>query len=334
MKLSISVDRNSNIGVYRQIAEQIREAIGNGTLNPGDKLPTERELCESLNLARGTVNKAYEELKRSNIIEVIQGSGSFVRIEKEVPEIDRKEMVAGYIDEFLTRLEALNFTPAEIQALVDIAISERGNPERKVNIATIDCNEESLAVFKVQFSSFTNITVKMFLLDDMLKYSNPEKVFEDYEIIITTTTHYEQVAGMIHSLKERICKAAVSPTQDTVISIATIPKSFRIGAIVRSNNFKNLLVTRLESMNIDISNVEFAFEEDTRKTDKLILEKDVLIIPHFLLLNNQKLLKQLHYFSGRGGNVIDFRYEIERGSLIYIEERVHKLLSDSAANKP
>jgi len=334
MELSISIDRNSNIGVYKQIAEQICEAVENGTLKPGDRLPTERELCASLNLARGTVNKAYEELKRSHFIEVIQGSGSFVRKEKVVPEIDRKELVAGYIEEFLTRLEALNFTPGEIQALVDIAISERGNPQRKVNIATIDCNEESLAVFKEQFSSFANITVRMFLLDDIVKYSNPEKVFEDYEIIITTITHYEQVVGMIHSLKDRLFKAAVSPTQETIILIATVPKDYKIGMIIRSNNFKNLMLTRLESMNIDISKVEFAFEEDTRKVDKLLLERDVLIIPHFLLLNNPKLASQLHYFNGRGGNVIDFRYQIEKGSLIYIEERIYKLLSEAAVNKP
>ncbi|MEN6315362.1 MAG: GntR family transcriptional regulator [Clostridiaceae bacterium] len=329
MEFCISIDRNSSMGVYRQIAGQIREAIENGTLKPGERLPTERELCVSLNLARGTVNKAYEELKRDNVIEVIQGSGSFVRKEKKITETYRKELAGGYIEEFLTSLETLNFTPGEIQALVDLAISERANPQKKVNIATIDCNEESLAVFKEQFSSFANITVRMFLLDDMLKYSNPEKVFEDYDIIITTITHYEQVAGMIHSLKDRICKAAVSPTQDTVISIATVPKSFKIGMIVKSNNFKNLMYTRLESMNIDISKVESAFEDDLRKVDKLLLECDVLIIPHFLLLNNQKLEKQLHYFRGRGGNIIDFRYQIERGSLIYIEERAHKLLSES-----
>lgn len=82
-------------------------------------------------------------------------------------------------------------------------------------------------------------------------------------------------------------------------------------------------------MNIDISKVESAFEEDLRKVDKLLLESDVLIIPHFLLLNNQKLARQLHYFRGRGGNVIDFRYQIERGSMIYIDERVHRLLSET-----
>lgn len=330
MDFIISIERNSNTGVYRQIAGQIREAVENGTLKPGQRLPTERELCVSLNLARGTVNKAYEELKRDNVIEVIQGSGSFVRKKSKITEADRKQLADGLIEEFLARLEALNFTPGEIQALVELAISERANPQRKVNIATIDCNEESLAVFREQFSSFANITVRMFLLDDMLKYSSPEKVFEDYDVIITTITHYEQVAGMLHSLRERICKAAVSPTQDTVISIATIPKDFRIGMIVRSNNFRNLMYTRLESMNIDISKVESAFEDDARKVDKLLLECDALIIPHFLLLDNRQLERQLHYFRGRGGNVIDFRYQIERGSLIYIEERVHKLLSESA----
>lgn len=327
MDISINIDRDSNLSIYKQIAEQLREAVSKGIMMPGDRLPTERELSCSLNLARGTIKKAYEELEKNSIIEVIQGNGSFIRRRKEIIKADRKEMADNYIDEFLTRLESLDFTPYEIKAMVDIAISERGNPQRKVKIATIDCNEESLAIFMEQFVNFDNIIVKMFLLDETIKYSNPEKVFDDYDIIITTVTHYEQVTGIIPSLRDRLFKVAVSPTQETVIKIATIPKDSKIGMIVRSSNFKNLMLTRLDSMNIDTGKVDYAFEIDIPKVDKLLSEMNVIIIPHFLLLNNQKLTSQLHYFSGRGGNVIDFCYQIEAGSLIYIEEQVNKLLS-------
>lgn len=331
MELNVNIDRNSGISVYQQIADQIQDAINSGALAPGDRLPTERELSERLSLARGTVKKAYEMLKNRGIIEIIQGSGTFVNKEKEITDEDKKEMVASYLNDFLNKLEALKFTPGEIQAMVDIALSHRENPHKKINIATIDCNEESLAVFKEQFSGFKNIAVRMFLLDDIVVYSNPERVFVDYNIIITTLTHFEQVISIIPSLKERVFKVAVSPTEETVIMIATAPKESKIGMIVRSENFKNLMMARLNAMNIDISKVKVSFENDPTQMDKLLLEMDVLIIPHFLLLSNQKLARQLHYFKGRGGIVIDFRYQIEVGSLIYIEERVHKLLHDFAA---
>ncbi len=329
MDFRINIERNSKTGVYSQIASQIQQAVEDGLLLPGTRLPTERELGESLNLARGTVSKAYDVLRKNDIIEVIQGSGSYVKTKAEITNGYKKELVASYIEEFLGKMQELNITTDEIRALIDIAISEKKNPQRKVTIATIDCNEESLAVFKEQFASFPNITVKIFLIDDILKYSSPEKVFQYYDIIITTITHYEQIAGILHSLKDRVCKAAVSPTQETVISISTIPKDHKIGIIVRSNNFKNLMFTRLESMNIDISKVKFAFDDDLRKLDKLLIESDVLITPHFLLQDNVQLARQLHYFLGRGGNLIDFMYRIEEGSLIYIEERIKNLMAET-----
>jgi len=328
MKLSINIDKNSKESVYKQIAQQIYEAVINGILMPGDKLPTERELSENLHLARGTVNKAYEELKNRGVIQVVQGSGTFVSKKDDYSEEDRKEIADGYIDELLSKLEDLNFTPAEIKAMIDIAISQRQNPQIKVNIAVIECNPESLATFLEQFKSFPNTAVKPFMLDDVSKYLNPEKVFEDYDLIITTVTHYELIAGMMHTLKDRIFKVAVSPTQETIIKIATVPKDLQIGVIVRSENFRRLVNTRLASMNIDTEKIRFAFEDDPSEVDKLLLQMDILIIPHFLLLNNKRLEKQLHYFKGRGGEVIDFQYQMEEGSLIYIEEHVNKLLNE------
>jgi len=327
MELNIVIEKNKNISVYKQIAEQIREAIENGTLKPGDKLPTERELSDRLNVARGTINKAYEELRRSNCIEIIQGSGSFVSKRNAISKEEKKKLVAEYIDDFLTKLVALNYTMNEILAMVEHAISEREHQQKKLYIATVDCNVESLAIFSEQFSRFSNVTVKMFLLDDIVQFANPEEVFENYDIIITTTTHYEQLIGMIPSLKDRLFKAAVSPTEETIIKIATAPKDAKIGLIVKSVNFRDLMLARLKSLNIDFSRIWYAFEDDAPKVDKLLIEMDVLIISHYLYLNNKELAKQLRYFTARGGILIDFRYQIERGSLIHIEERIQNLLA-------
>jgi DNA-binding transcriptional regulator YhcF (GntR family) len=328
MKQIIDIDRNSGTGIYKQIAEQVREAVKKGVLRPGDRLPTERELSKSLGIARGTVNKAYEELKRSNVIEARQGSGSYIKTEKKKAGTDKRQLVASCIEEFLARMEALHVSPAETLALVGIAITQRENPRRKASIAVIDRNEESLALFKEQFSGYSGMEANYYLLDDMIKYPDAEMVFENYDAIITSIAHYEQVIGMVGSLKDRVLKVAVSPTQDTIIRIAEIPKDTRIGIIARNDSFKDLMITSLDLANIDTSKVYIALEDDTSQMAILILRMDVLIIPHFLLQDNQKLARQLHYFKGRGGGIIDFRCQIEAGSLIYIEERIRKILSE------
>jgi len=332
MKFIINIDKKSKESVYMQIARQIREAVQNGVLKPGDKLPTERELSKSLNLARGTVNKAYEELKKSGVIKVLQGSGSFVSKKEEYNYADRRKIAAGYIRELLLKLSELDFTPAEIRAMTDIALSRIENRVIKVNIALIECNPESLAAFCEQFESFPNVAVKLFMLDDVTRYSNPQDVFEDYDIIITTVTHFELVAGMLHGLRDRIFKVAVSPTQETIIKIAKAPKDSNIGVIVRSENFRRLVINRLLSMNIDAEKIKTAFEDDVDEVEKILMHSDVLIIPHFLLVNNRTLEDRLSHFRSRGKEVIDFQYHMEEGSLIYIEEHVKRLLNDTKRN--
>ena len=65
----ISVDRNSNIAIYKQIAISIINAINNGTLKAGAKLPSSRELSKLLGLHRKTIVAAYEELSAQDWIQ-------------------------------------------------------------------------------------------------------------------------------------------------------------------------------------------------------------------------------------------------------------------------
>ncbi|MBN9563188.1 MAG: PLP-dependent aminotransferase family protein [Alphaproteobacteria bacterium] len=56
---SIALDQTGGAPLYRQIYERVREAIGAGTLRPGEKLPSARSLASQLGIARGTADAAY-----------------------------------------------------------------------------------------------------------------------------------------------------------------------------------------------------------------------------------------------------------------------------------
>lgn len=63
---------------YTALAETIRQAINAGDFLPGDRLPSEAELCRSNGVSRGTVVKAIEQLVSEGFVHRKQGSGSFV----------------------------------------------------------------------------------------------------------------------------------------------------------------------------------------------------------------------------------------------------------------
>ena len=68
--------------LYRQIADGIREQIQRGELKPGDALPTESALQAAFGVSRVTVRQALRQLTEQQIIESIQGSGTYVKEER------------------------------------------------------------------------------------------------------------------------------------------------------------------------------------------------------------------------------------------------------------
>ena len=55
-------DRANAVPVFRQLYVRYRDAISSGQLKPGDRVPSVRALASELNLARGTVEAAYQLL--------------------------------------------------------------------------------------------------------------------------------------------------------------------------------------------------------------------------------------------------------------------------------
>ncbi len=69
---------------YRAIADALAEDVRRGTLAPGTRLPTHRELAWRLRVTIGTVSRAYAEAERRGLITGEVGRGTFVRSPKDV----------------------------------------------------------------------------------------------------------------------------------------------------------------------------------------------------------------------------------------------------------
>ena len=65
--------------LYMQIKENIQRKIEEGVYADGDKLPSERALCETFSVSRIPVRKALEMLESEGLIRSFQGKGSFVK---------------------------------------------------------------------------------------------------------------------------------------------------------------------------------------------------------------------------------------------------------------
>lgn len=79
------LDETNSTPLYRQLFEQIAEAIRSGAVGEGDRLPPTRELAGQLGLNRTTVSAAYDLLEAEGLIDGQVGRGSFVRAVPAAP---------------------------------------------------------------------------------------------------------------------------------------------------------------------------------------------------------------------------------------------------------
>lgn len=124
--------------LYEHIVERIRDEIATGTLGPGARLPSERELARALGVSRPSVREAIGALQNAGLVETRVGAGSFIAADA----LDRLADDPGEADtSVLAVLEAREAVEPQVAALA----ARRGQRERAVE-ALLDEMDELCAL--------------------------------------------------------------------------------------------------------------------------------------------------------------------------------------------
>ncbi len=125
------LDPRSGVPVYRQLIDQVLAGISSGTLGPGDRLPTVRQVAVDLSININTVVRAYKELEIRGVLSTQQGTGTFIT-DQDVPrdEADRQRRLSQLIGDLLARAGAEGFAAAEIRQALDDAAPDTDSKRR------------------------------------------------------------------------------------------------------------------------------------------------------------------------------------------------------------
>lgn len=83
--MKIMINMRSDVPIYVQIVEQVRQQVASGELKPGDQLLTVRALAADLRVNFNTVARAYRMLDEAHIISTQQGRGTYI-LDESPPE--------------------------------------------------------------------------------------------------------------------------------------------------------------------------------------------------------------------------------------------------------
>lgn len=317
--------KTGNTGpIYKQIADAIADKIQTGSLEAGYKLPTVRALADELDVACGTIKHAYEYLEEQGRIEMVQGSGSFVR-GKEEDNANRKEKAMAAIDGLFDQLQQLGFTPREMEIYLNLKL--RGLEEKydMVKVAVVDCNPETLQMIEMQLSQIGYVEPVVFPLSRIGEIA--EKLNDEYDLVITTTTHYTQVEQYIQDPK-KLVMVSMMPAVRTTISLAKVADEVRAGIFCASDAFAGVVRTNSEGMGKWSDYMPTYLLGMDGHLERFFEEVDLAILPEgWDAFASAKEKQAVNRFEADGGQVILYDYKIDKGSFIYVGAQIRKCMN-------
>lgn len=115
----LPIDPGSGLPIYRQIAEQVRRMVASGGLAAGDRVPSVRDLAQTLQINPLTVAKSYQELEQAGVLESRRGLGMFVAAAARDGRAKAREGLRPAAERFALDAAQAGLTPAEAAALVE-----------------------------------------------------------------------------------------------------------------------------------------------------------------------------------------------------------------------
>lgn len=109
----ISINYRDPRPIYEQVKFTLRRLILSGSMKPGDRLPSVREMSASLAVNPNTVQRAYRELEQEGYIYSVPGKGSFVADDNIVDQ-GRIDALLRQFDEAVTELSFMGFSREDL----------------------------------------------------------------------------------------------------------------------------------------------------------------------------------------------------------------------------
>jgi GntR family transcriptional regulator, transcriptional repressor for pyruvate dehydrogenase complex len=191
---------HENSKVYLEIVKQLRMMIHSDNLKPGDRIPSERELTERLNVGRSSVREALRSLELLGLIETRRGEGTFIRDFKG-------HRLVELLSTFILQDEEAKQDVHETKYLIELdclrLIVQRNNDEKLNNFYQWMQNnqfDDDEYFFNIVTLSENRLILRIWLIlkdyDAALKIQKKELPRENYFALIQSLIKKDQ-AGII-----------------------------------------------------------------------------------------------------------------------------------------
>lgn len=309
----LEIHKQDGTPIYLQLKRQIERLIRAGIWEKGHRLPTERELAESLGISRNTVSLAYNELKEEGILSSHQGRGTFVAGgEDDYHEGTREERLLRAIDLAMEQGLDLGFNLDEFMAFAADYARRKKEMLRQIKVAFIECNREQLDYFSKELELGSGVTIVPVLMDDFRRDpSNVNARLAGVDLVVTTFFHLQEVRRMIGDPQREVLGIALDPQLETIVRIARLPRDIRVGMVCLSRDFADRVQRSVQSAGINIQ-IQAATTRNQAELAAFLKDLDACIVSP-----GRKVEVEALFPPGR--EIIEFIYKPDAGSINMLE---------------
>jgi GntR family transcriptional regulator len=120
--IEFRLDARSGVPTYLQLVQQVKQALRLGILQPGDQLPTVKEVVGALAINPNTVLKAYRELDLEGVTEGRRGQGTFISEDQPAAAPADYAALRSALWRWIERARAAGLDEESIRALVAMTV--------------------------------------------------------------------------------------------------------------------------------------------------------------------------------------------------------------------
>ena len=123
--MNIIISNSSNMPLYEQVKEQIKNGIVSNELKTGELLPSIRSLARDLKISVITTKNAYEELEKEGYVETIPGKGTYVANKNaEIIKDEQLQKIEQLIDKAVAIAKISSISKKEMKEILNILYGE------------------------------------------------------------------------------------------------------------------------------------------------------------------------------------------------------------------
>ena len=274
--IKFNLDKEVSLSSYDQIKGQLLSAIYCGKIEEGDRLPSIREVAEDLGVNYKTIRKIYLRLAEEGYVEIVKGSGAFLRTRSGEGGYEqmRRAAIFKLLREVEQKAVSLGLPAEKFLPLFESYTS--GRNLKQLHLAVVDHAEEAF-IFSRELKMRLGAKTSSVSLGQV-QTNGASKLFEDCDYFLTTSWHMEEVKP----LAERYGKPVVEikPSHEIYREILKAAQSRNVAIVIQDE--KTMHASQEIFMNIFHPSTEKQFwiapidQEDL--IEKIIQEAELIFV--------------------------------------------------------